>query len=76
MSTPRRQIVRPSAGKGATHLERERRVEKLRCRLERERQSLTSWKTRFKRAYTTVQKHQEQVIRLERKIAKLEEQLS
>jgi hypothetical protein len=34
---------------------------------------LARWKTRFKRAYTTVIKHQDQIVRLERQIAKLEE---
>jgi hypothetical protein len=72
MSTPRRRILRPApAPLPQPHLDR--RIHKLRSRLEAERKSLARWQSRLRRAFNATQKHQRQIVRLERQITKLED---
>ena len=70
MTTPRRRIVRPgppSAPSVSPH-----RLQKVRDKLDRERMLLTRWMTRLKRAFNALQKHQNHVAHLERRIRHLE----
>lgn len=70
MSTPRRRIVRPHQPVGAA--DRQRRLQKLRSQLERERTALARWQKRLRRAFTTVEKLHKQIDRLERRRSLLE----
>ena len=72
MPNARRCIVRP-APSPANNQHRDHQIEKLRNRLGVERASLARWQTRLKRAFTTVEKHQKRISRVERQIAFLEE---
>lgn len=73
MSTPRRRLIRPAASSPATGPQRERRVHKLRARLDRERTALTRWQKRLKRAFNATAKCQQKIIRIERELARLED---
>jgi len=73
MATVRRAIVRPSAVSAAVDLGRQRRVQRLRGRLEQERTALARWQKRFKRALKAVLKRQDALVRIEKQLAKLEE---
>jgi len=57
----------------APHAERQRRLPKLRARLDQERAALARWMTRLKRAFHAVEKHQLRVARLERQITRQED---
>jgi len=72
MANPRRCIIRP-APTPPTSQQRQQQLQKLRSRIDHERSSLGRWQTRLKRAFTTVEKHQKRIARLERQIAFLEE---
>ena len=72
MPNARRCIVRPAPSL-ATNQYRDHQIEKLRTRLGHERASLARWQTRLKRAFTTVEKHQKRILRLERQITFLED---
>ena len=73
MANPRRCIIRPAPSPALTNQQRQQQLQKLRNRLDRERTSLARWQTRLKRAFTTVEKHQKRISRVERQIAFLEE---
>jgi hypothetical protein len=73
MSTPRRRIIRPQPPAPATDARRQRRLERLRANLEKERQALARWKTRLRRAFRAVEKHTRNVLRLEKQIHDQEE---
>ena len=71
MTTPRRRLIRPAAphnGQPQTALQ----VQKLRTKLDKDRQDLARWMSRLKRSFSFVQKHSQRITRLERQIAKLE----
>ena len=70
MTTVRRRVIRPPASSTNSV---SRRLPALRTKLERERESLTRWMTRLKRAFHSVEKHQLKTARLERQIRTLEE---
>lgn len=72
MSLPRRRLVRP-VSQPVTCPSSERRIQKLRSRLEIERAALARWQTKLRRAFTTVDKLQKTIVRLERQLARLEE---
>jgi hypothetical protein len=72
MSTPRRRLVRPEAPP-ARRPNPERRVHKLRARLEAERAALARWQVKLRRAFTTVDKRQRAIARIERELARLED---
>jgi hypothetical protein len=46
-------------------------LQKLRSKLDKDRQDLARWMSRLKRAFTFVQKHHGRIARLERQITKL-----
>jgi exonuclease VII large subunit len=68
MATPSRRQVRTSHnGQQASELD-QRKVQKLRERLARERSALARWQTRLRRAFNAFEKSQRQVARLEKKL--------
>jgi hypothetical protein len=71
--TPRRRIIRPTPPVSEVHPHHDRRQQKLRARLEKERLALSRWMTRLKRAFHSVEKIQRAILRVERQIALLEE---
>ena len=73
MSTARRNLIRPANRDGQVPLQRQRRLQTLRARLERERSALARWQTRLRRAFNAAEKSQKRIVRLEREITKLEE---
>jgi hypothetical protein len=73
MSTPRRRIIRPQAQPLVSDARRQRRLERLRATLEKERQALVRWKKRLRRAFRAVEKHTRNVLRLEKQIHTQEE---
>jgi hypothetical protein len=72
MATPRRLIVRP-APTPTPDPDRQRQLQKLRARLDLERTTFTRWMPRLKRAFHSVEKSQLRIARLERRIARLED---
>ena len=71
MSTPRRRLVRPATA--PPDQQRQRRAKRLREGLERERASLTRWMARLRRAFHVVEKSQQRIARIERRLTQLEE---
>jgi len=67
--TPRRRIIRPSLSTSQAHPHHDRRQQKLRARLEKERAALNRWMTRLKRAFHSVEKIQRCILRVERQLA-------
>jgi hypothetical protein len=72
MTTPRRRLIRPTASP-PVHPPLDRRLQRLRSRLEGERTALTRWMTRLRRAFHAVEKSQLRVSRIERQIARFQE---
>lgn len=70
MTTPRRRIVRP--GPPSAPATSPQRLQKVRDKLDRERTLLNRWMSRLKRAFNALQKHQNHVAHLERRIRQLE----
>ncbi len=73
MPVPRRRLIRSSVTPEQTNQQRQRKVQKLRERLERERATLARWQTRLKRAFNAVEKAQKRIGRLERQLTNREE---
>jgi hypothetical protein len=71
MPSPRRHIIRPS--RSIAPSDAQRRIQKLRSRLDQERAALARWMARLKRAFHALEKHQLRAHRLERQIARLED---
>jgi hypothetical protein len=69
MATPRRRIIRPSAESQTPDPARQRRLQKLRTRLQGERTAIDRWWKRLRRALNAVEKHQRSAKNLERQIA-------
>ena len=69
---PRRRLIRP-APVPVLDPQRHRKAQRLRERLDHERAALARWQTRLKRAFTTVEKSQRKIARMERTLAHLEE---
>lgn len=72
MTMPRRRLVR-SAVPGQHTVQAERRVQKLRTRLEAERTALVRWQRKLRRAFNAVEKCQRSIQRLEHQLARLED---
>jgi hypothetical protein len=68
MATPRRRIIRPSAESPPPDPARQRRLQKLRGRLESEHRAAERWWKRLRRALNAVDKHQRSIRNLERQI--------
>ena len=73
MPTPRRNLIRPSTTSPIADPQRQRRLHRLRSRLETERQTLTRWMSRLRRAFHCVEKLQNNITRVEKQITHLEE---
>ena len=73
MTTPRRRIVRPPAAPAPDRRDRDRQLQRLRSRLEKERAALTRWMPRLKRAFHTVERGLARIARIERQIARTED---
>jgi hypothetical protein len=71
MTTPRRRLIRPTAPAPTTTSPATLLLQKLRSKLDKDRQDLARWMSRLKRAFTFVQKHHGRIARLERQITKL-----
>jgi hypothetical protein len=72
MSAPRRRLIRPATS-AAPDPQQQRRLQKLRASLERERAALARWMSKLKRAFHAFEKAQQRTTRLERQIAQMEE---
>ena len=73
MTTPSRRIIRPGPPAEIPRPLPDRRVLKLRTRLDKERAALARWMTKLKRAFHAVERNQQKVLRLERQIDLQEE---
>lgn len=71
MTATRRRIIRPARASASP--ERLLRVEKLRTRLARERETQARWLARLRRAFHAVEKADRCIRRVEQQIARLEE---
>jgi hypothetical protein len=72
MTMPRRCFIRPAPA-ATPDPQRQRRYQKLRTRLEREKAAVVRWTAHLKRACTAFLKAQQGVARLERQLARTEE---
>ena len=70
MTTPRRRILRP--GPLPASPANAQRDQKVRDKLDRERALLNRWTSRLRRALNAMQKHQNRVAQLERRIRQME----
>jgi hypothetical protein len=70
-SLPRRRLIRPAVISEPTN-QQQRKVQKLRERLEHERASLLRWQSRFRRAFNSVERIQKRITRLELQLANSE----
>lgn len=70
MTAPRRRIVRPQSNGQAATQQRQRQLDGLRGKLERERAALTRWQKRLRRAFAKVEKTQLRIARLEKQLAR------
>ncbi len=75
MTTPRRRIIRPPSQSLSTSPSPEtiRKIASLNATLTRERQVLSRWMSRLKRAFHAVERQQARMARIERQLKKLEE---
>jgi exonuclease VII large subunit len=72
MVTPRRRLIRPPDIPNQTNQQRQRKIQKIRERLTRERAALKRWQTRLKRAFKAVMKAQAIIVRVEKQLTNLE----
>jgi hypothetical protein len=72
MSTPRRRLVRPSLPPAISGPNRQAQLQKVRTRMDQERGALTRWMSRLKRAFHAVEKIQQRINRLEKKLTRPE----
>jgi hypothetical protein len=73
MTAPRRRIVRPTGNGQAEDQHRQRHLQRLRSRLERERAALVRWQKRLRRAFSTVEKLHRKIASLERSMNRIQE---
>jgi hypothetical protein len=73
MSAPRRQLIRPLSAAPPVTPQQQRRLQKLRTRLEQERAVLARWMTKLRRAFHSVERGQARLTRMEKEIARLEQ---
>jgi septal ring factor EnvC (AmiA/AmiB activator) len=74
MTQPRRRLIRPVLDAEPANPQQQRKIQKLRERLDRERASLARWQSRFKRAFNSVQRIQNRIARIERQLTQSETQ--
>ena len=73
MAAPRRRIVRPRATTRSDRLKHQRRLQRVRDALARDRVALARWMSRLKRAFHAVEKLQRQIARADRNLAHSED---
>jgi exonuclease VII small subunit len=73
MSTARRQLIRSLPVTPLVTPQQQRRLQKLRTRLEQERAALARWMTRLRRAFHAVERGQARLSRIEKQIVRLEQ---
>ena len=73
MAQARRRLVRTPPATPTPDAQRQRRLDQLRARLERERGRFTRWLARLNRAFHVVEKQLLRISRIERQIRKQEE---
>jgi hypothetical protein len=71
---PRRRLIRTTAIPAQANPQQQRKAQRLRERLAKERASLARWQTRLKRAFNAVEKAQKKIVRLERQLTTSEGQ--
>lgn len=72
MPTARRRLLRRAPAVTSVPANQQRRLAKLRDKLEHERAILARWQTRLRRAFSTVERAGKKIARLERQILQLE----
>lgn len=72
MSLPRRRILRPPVPPPANP-HNSIQLQKLRTKLEKERQTLLRWQSRLRRSFNAVEKSWRRIHRIEKQIAQLED---
>lgn len=73
MTSTRRRIVRPQQTPGPAEDQRQRQLQRLRTQLEKEQAALSRWVLRLKRSFHAFEKSQLRVVRMQRRIAQLEQ---
>ena len=73
MTIPRRSLIRRPTTTPAPDSHRQRRLHKLRSRLETERQALGRWMSKLKRSFHQFEKLQANIARIELQISHLED---
>jgi septal ring factor EnvC (AmiA/AmiB activator) len=71
MPAPRRQLIRPPTTAHPVSCINQRKVQKLRDNLARERTNLTRWLSKLRRASNAFVKSQKRIARLEKQLASL-----
>ncbi len=72
MTVPRRRLIRRPTATPTPDPQRQRRLHKLRSRLETQRQALARWMSKLKRSFHSVEKLQTSITRVEKQISQLE----
>lgn len=70
MTQVRRRVLRPVANATPDVVRRSRRAERQRAQLDSDRQALSRWMTKLKRAFHTIERLQARVSRAERQLAR------
>ena len=74
MTVPRRRVLRPRPAPVSIDPRRQQQMHKRREQLAKERSALDRWMARLRRAFHAVEKQQARITRLERVLAKLQDQ--
>lgn len=71
MAPPRRRLIRPPNTSTPDNQQHQRKVQKLRERLARERTALARWQSRLRRAFNAFEKFQKRIARIEKQLRSL-----
>ena len=71
MTTLRRRVLRPTSVEPSLNPRQLAAVERQQAKLVKERESLGRWMKRLKRAFHAIEKQQQRISRLERRLATL-----
>lgn len=71
MSTVRRRVLRPTRPANAIEPINQARIHKRQAQLEMERQALSRWMGRLRRAFHAMERQQKRIVRLERDLTRL-----
>lgn len=69
MTTTRRRVLRPTSVQPADEPRRLRRLDRQRTQLESDRQAMSRWMTKLRRAIHAIERLQARMTRLERQLA-------